>query len=110
MGVEALVEAELVFETGREREEEASAAVLVFEATVMLDDVVEGETVAEVHDLVNSAVERADGVFELRTFEVDPAVVSSSALASTSRLDGAVDCGMTEYRGSSWRRMDERQA
>lgn len=73
---------------------EASAAVLVLDAIVMLDDVVEGDMVAEVHDLVISAVGRAAGVLEVRAADPDPVGPSPSAGVLASRLDDAVACGM----------------
>lgn len=94
IGVEALVESELIFETGKEHEEEASAAVLVFDPTVTFEDVVEGERVAEVHDLVHRTVGRADGALEFLGADVDATFAGSSALASALRLDDAADGGM----------------
>lgn len=87
-GVEARVEAELLFDAGCE--EEASAAVLVLAATVMREDVVEGRTVAEVHDLVNSAVGRGDVVLEGRGVDVEARALSSAAKSgSEPGIDGA---------------------
>lgn len=79
--MDALVEAELVLEAGSESEAEASAAVVVFAPTVMREDVVEGVTDADVHDLVSSAVGRAAGVFEVREAEAE---TESRVLSSTA--------------------------
>lgn len=57
-GVEALVD-ELLFEAG-ERGELVSAAVLVLAPTVMRDEVADGKTDAEVHDLVKRAAGRLE--------------------------------------------------
>lgn len=85
-GVDALVEAELVFEAGCEWDEEASAAVLVLAAMVIREEVVEGRTVAEVHDLVRRAVGREEGAtLEARGVEVEARALSSAA-ASWSML------------------------
>lgn len=82
IGVVALVELELKVDAGNDLDVEASAAVLMLELTVMLEDVVEGETEADVHDLVNSADGRAGGAFKLRGAD-GPASASMFA----SRLD-----------------------
>lgn len=95
IGVEALVEVELVLETGRERKEEASAAVLVFAPTVMRVEVVEGETDAEVQDLVSSAVGRAGVGFEVRGAE-DEALALSSVAGFGSPLQDIDDGGMSD--------------
>lgn len=84
-GVEALVDAELLLEAGRERSEDVSAAVLVLASTVMRDEVAEGRTDAEVHDLVSRAVGLPELV--LRGVDDEPTALSFAA-ASRSEIDG----------------------
>lgn len=91
IGVEVLVEAELVLDTGRDRSDEASAAVLVLAPIVMREEVVDGKADAEVQDLVRSAVGRADVTRELRGVEVEALALSSRAAASASPLDDDFD-------------------
>lgn len=82
MGVEVRVDAELLLEAGKDRSDEASAAVLVLAPTVMREELIEGETEAEVHDLVRSAVGRDGVTFELRGVEPDARALSSAAVSA----------------------------
>ena len=64
--------------------------MLVLAATVIREEVVEGRTVAEVHDLVRKAVGRGDVGLEWRGVEVEARPLSSAvASGSTLGIDGA---------------------